>query len=249
MKIGLLMVLALAGSPLVYGQDASTVGPDRPSFSISAHIVPAGHVQIEGGAGRRRFGDTFGFDVGELLLRVGLSSRVEVRAGLPTYVETRNMSTQASGWDDTTIDGKILLKSGDRGAVSAMASAVLPTGTRSIAEHVFQPGGTLISDVNLSRKFVVTTNVGYYRLSSQGQRYNLTFAVSTLNYALAKKVSIYSEFYVLNRQHGWLQRYAATGGTWTVKKRTAIDLSAGFGLGNHAHGPDYYYSMGISRLF
>jgi len=42
---------------------------------------------------------------------------------------------------------------------------------------------------------------------------------------------------------------AATGGSWTIKKRTAIDLSTGFGIGNHAHGPDYYFGIGISRLF
>ena len=249
MKIGLFWVIILACSSMLYGQDDGTVGPDRPSFSTGAHIVPAGRVQVEGGAGQRRFGDTSGYDVGELLVRVGLASRFEVRVGLPSYAETKTDGVRVDGATDSAIGGKILLKSGDKGAVSVLGSAILPTGARRIDEHAFQPGGTLISDVNISKKIVVTTNVGYIYTSSQGERHDLTFAVSTLNFALTKNISIYSEFYAQNLRHTLILRYAATGGSWTIRKRTAIDFSGGFGLYNHAHGPDYYFGIGISRLF
>jgi len=249
MKIGLSLVIVLACSPMLFGQDDGTVGPDRPSFSTGAHIVPAGRVQIEAGAGYRRFGDSTGYDAGEVLVRAGLFSRFEVRVGLPSYAETKTDSVRMSGATDSLIGGKILLKSGDKGAVSVLASAILPTGSRRIDEHAFQPGGTLISDVNISKKIVVTTNVGYFYTSWQEQRHDLTFAVSTLNFALTKSVNIYSEFYAQNLRHTWIHRYAAAGGSWTIRKRTAIDFSGGFGLYNHAHGPDYYYGFGISRLF
>ncbi len=249
MKIGLPLVIVLACSSMLYGQDNNTVGPDRPSFSTGAHIVPARRVQVEGGASQQRFGDTSGYDVGELLVRVGLSSRVEVRAGLPTYAETKTNGVRQSGTLDSYIGGKILLKSGDKGAVSVLGGTVLPTGSRRIDEHTFQPGGTLITDVNISKKIVVTSNVGYIRTSWEQERHDLTFAVSTLNFALTKNINIYSEFYALNLRHTWIRRYAATGGAWTIRKRTAIDFSAGFGLGNQAHGPDYYWGIGISRLF
>jgi len=249
MKIGLSMVVALACSSMIYGQDNGTVGPDRPSFSTGAHIVPAGRVQVEAGAGYRRFGDSSGYDAGELLVRVGLFSRLEVRVGLPSYAETKSGDIRVTGSTDSSIGGKILLKSGDKGAVSVLGSAILPTGARRIDEHAFQPGGVLISDVNISKKIVVTTNVGYIYTSSQGERHDLTFAVSTLNFALTKNINIYSEFYAQNLRHTSIHRYAATGGSWTIRKRTAIDFSGGFGLYNHAHGPDYYYGFGISRLF
>jgi len=249
MKIGLSLVIVLACSPMLYGQDDGTVGPDRPSFSTGAHIVPAGRVQVEAGAGYRRFGDSSGYDAGEVLVRAGLFSRFEVRVGLPSYAETKTDSVRMAGATDSLIGGKILLKSGDKGAVSVLASAILPTGSRRIDEHAFQPGGTLISDVNISKKIVVTTNVGYFYTSWQEQRHDLTFAVSTLNFALTKSVNIYSEFYAQNLRHTWIHRYAAAGGSWTIRKRTAIDFSGGFGLYNHAHGPDYYYGFGISRLF
>jgi hypothetical protein len=249
MKIGVSLVIVLACSSMLYGQDDGTVGPDRPSFSTGAHIVPTGRVQVEGGASQRRFGDTSGYDVGELLLRVGLFSRFEVRVGLPSYAETKTDGVRLTGTTDSSIGGKILLKSGDKGAVSVLATAILPTGARRIDEHAFQPGGTLISDVNISKKIVVTTNVGYFYTSWQGERHDLTFAVSTLNFALTKNINIYSEFYAQNLRHTWIHRYAATGGSWTIRKRTAIDFNGGLGIDNHAHGPDYYYGFGISRLF
>jgi hypothetical protein len=249
MKIGLLIVFVLSCCSLACSQDANTVNPDRPSFSTSSHIVPAGRIQVEAGASQKRFGDTSGYDAGELRVRYGLFSRVELRADLPTYVATETNGERLSGWDDTSLGTKILLKSGDKGAASMMFTAILPTGSTGMAERAFQPGATLISDVNLRKKFVVTTNVGYSYLSANGERYNLTFAVSTLNYAIARTVNIYSEFYIQNIQHGARLRYAATGGEWIVKKRTSFDWSAGFGLDNHAHGPDRYFGIGISRLF
>jgi hypothetical protein len=249
MKIGLLLAVVLVCSSMLYGQDDGTVAPDRPSFSTGAHIVPPGRVQVEAGAGHRRFGESSAYDVGELLVRAGLFSRFEVRVGLPSYAETKTEAGRTSGATDSFIGGKILLKSGDKGAVSVLGSAILPTGSRRMDEHAFQPGGILISDVNISKKIVVTTNVGYVYASWQEQRHDLTFAVSTLNFALTKTVNIYSEFYAQNLRHTWIHRYAAAGGSWTIRKRTAIDFSGGFGLYNHAHGPDDYYRFGISRLF
>ena len=248
-KIGLLTFGVLICSSRLYCQDNDTVAADRPSFSTGAHIVPELRVQVEGGARQQRIGDTSGYDVGELLVRVGLTNRLEVRAGLPTFAETKTGSSKASGFKDTSIGAKILLKSGDKGAVSVLAAAILPTGSASVDEPVFQPGARLISDVNLSKRTVVTTNVGYLYSSVQGERHTFTFAVSTLNFALTKNRTIYSEFYVQDLRHTWIHRYAATGGSWTIRKRTAIDLSTGFGLYNQAHGPDYYWGIGLSRLF
>src|SRR5882672_4283615 len=104
MKTGLLIWIVLACSSMAYGQDDGTVSPDRPSFSTGAHIVPVGRVQLEGGASQQRFGDIKSFDVGEMLVRVGLSSRLEVRAGLPSYVETTTNGVKLSGADDALIE-------------------------------------------------------------------------------------------------------------------------------------------------
>jgi hypothetical protein len=248
MKFGVLIVILLACCSVACGQNADTVNPDRPSFSNSTNIVPKGHIQLEGGAGRRRYGDTSGYDIGELLVRLGISNHVEVRVGVPSYVVSRNSGVQQSGADDLLLEGKFYVNTKDRLAYGFLANAVLPTGSRSVAEHKFQPGGAFVSDLTVSKDVSITSNVGYSWASNSGQRYNYTFAVSTINIALRSDVFLFTEFYLFH-QSG-VQKYGASGLDWIVKKKTAFDVSVGFGLpGNNAHGPDRYYSIGISRLF
>jgi hypothetical protein len=248
MKFGVLIAILLTCCSVACGQNADTVNSDRPSFSNSTNIVPKGHIQLEGGTGRRRYGDTTGYDIGELLVRIGLSNHVEVRVGVPSYVATENAGVRQSGADDLLLEGKFYVKTKDRLAYGFLANAILPTGTHAVAEHKFQPGGAFISDLTVTKDVGITSNVGYSWASNAGQRYNYTFAVSTINIALRSDLVLFTEFYLFH-QSG-VQKYGASGLDWTVKKKTAFDVSAGFGLpGNNAHGPDRYFSIGISRLF
>ena len=104
--------------------------------------------------------------------------------------------------------------------------------------------------MKLKRFVGVTTNVGYSRATKNGQRYNYTFAVSAINVALHRNMSVFTEFYVYHAQTGLVQKYVDTGVAWTLAKRTAFDIHAGVGLPhNGAHGPDHYFGIGISHLF
>ncbi|MCZ6506947.1 MAG: hypothetical protein O7A04_02700, partial [Acidobacteria bacterium] len=63
---------------------------DRPDFTESAVVVPAGSIQIEGGLTWVDDGGSQGTLSGpEILLRWGLGDRFELRIGLPDYVEPR----------------------------------------------------------------------------------------------------------------------------------------------------------------
>jgi hypothetical protein len=162
-----------------------------------------------------------------VLVRVGLWSRFEVRVGLPSYAETKADGVRLTGTTDSLIGGKILLKSGDKGAVSVLGSAILPTGARRIDEHAFQPGGVLISDVNISKKIVVTTNVGYYYTSwSRASRPYLRRLDS--EFCVNEEHQYLFEFYAQNLRHTWIHRYAATGGSWTIESGQP-SFSGGFG--------------------
>jgi hypothetical protein len=135
-------------------------------------------------------------------------------------------------------------------AYGFLANAILPTGTHAVAEHKFQPGGTFVSDLTVSKVVNVTSNVGYSWASNNGDRYHYTFAVSTINIGLSQNVNLFTEFYLFHQSGGGVQKYGASGLEWTVKNKTEFDVSAGFGFpGNHAHGPDRYFSIGMSRLF
>jgi hypothetical protein len=63
------------------------ISADRPGFSTPTAIVPLGDIQLEAGATVSRFGDDYSF--GELLLRVPVTERAELRVGLPSYLVSR----------------------------------------------------------------------------------------------------------------------------------------------------------------
>ena len=97
MKLGALIAILLVCSGVASGQNPGVVNSDRPSFSSSTHVVPKGHIQIEGGAGTRRYGNTTGYDIGEILVRTGLSDHIEVRAGVPSYIATETSGVRKTG--------------------------------------------------------------------------------------------------------------------------------------------------------
>ncbi len=250
MKIGALTAILLTCSSIAYAQSAGIISPDRPRFSTSSHIVSPGQLQLEGGVGTRRYGDTTGYHIGELFARIGISNHVEVRVGVPSYVESETAGVRKTGWDDLFLEGKFYVQTRDRLAYGFLASAVLPTGTHVVAEHKFQPGGTFVSDLTVSKVVSVTSNVGYRWASNNGDRYHYTFAASTINIALSPNVTLFTDFYLFHQVQGGVQKYGASGLGWTVKKKTEFDASAGFGFpGNDAHGPDRYFKIGMSRLF
>jgi hypothetical protein len=208
-------------------QDADTVNPDRPSTSSSTHVVPAHHVQLEGGIDRIRIGSGSAYAVGEVLVP----------------------STHWTGADDTSIDTKIQLMSRDRVAFGVLAAAILPTGSRNVAEHTFQPSATFLSDFKVSEVIGVTANATYSRSTDVGVRFNDFTGVVTVNYSVSSGWSAFTEVYGSNNHNGFAPRYAGAGVTKTVRKHTAIDASGGVGLGNDVHGPDYYWGFGVSHLF
>lgn len=59
---------------------------DRPDFTESAETIAPGHLQIESGITRSREDATETDSVGEILLRVGLTPNLELRAGFNSYL-------------------------------------------------------------------------------------------------------------------------------------------------------------------
>jgi hypothetical protein len=249
MKLPSAIGLILLSISLASAQDVDTVNPDRPSFSTSTHTVPKGEVQLEGGFTRARSGSAVGYDIGQILVRAGVSRRVELRAGIPSYEIVEFPAGRVTGADDVLVETKVLLVSRKRVALGALASATLPTGSRDVVEHTFQPGGTLITDITVSNAVSVTCNASYSRATTSGLRYNSVSGVSTVNLSLSSNTSVFTEFFAFNQFHDRPQKYIGAGAALRVGKHTSIDASGGFGIHNGFDGPDRYFGAGISRLF
>lgn len=72
------------------------------------------------------------------------------------------------------METKILLSTGEH---ALLLNSLLPTGSREVAEHRFQPGAALAADFTLSQAVGVTLNLGYV-LFMQAMRVNDTIRCS-----------------------------------------------------------------------
>jgi hypothetical protein len=247
----LVAVLACCGAARAQ-QSEPEVSPDRPDFSDGTDVVALGHVQIEGGMTVSRSGDERDVSVGEVFVRVPLSTRVEMRVGIPSFLAAREGEEEwATGADDLFVETKLVLVPGERAALAVLLNASLPTGSRDVAEHRFQPGATLAADLTLSDKVGLSLNVGDDDATNDGRRFNQAFVSGSFDFELSKKADAFAEVYALERTepHGHAQRYADTGLSYHITSRTVVDARVGAGLGNGTGGPDYFFGFGVTRLF
>src|SRR5207249_9554754 len=164
----------------------------------------------------RRQAQTTSYAFGQTLGRVGISRFAEVRAGLPSYLHARTDGERVSGLDDLFLGTKITVKPGDKAAFAILLSSLLPTGSRNVAEHRFQPAAALASDVMLTQNVLLTLNLGAARASSGGQRFNQVFGASTFNFTISPKLSAYTEVYAFNQPGGSNQKYTDGGLTYLL---------------------------------
>src|SRR5262245_36364737 len=79
------------------------IATDRPDFTETAAPVERGMVQVEAGATRSRHGQS----LGELLARIGVARRVELRLGFNSYVWPRGVPGGESGFEDLSVGMKV----------------------------------------------------------------------------------------------------------------------------------------------
>jgi len=145
-------VLVLAAAPL---SSSAQISADRPGFGDGAATVAPGTFQ----AGLGYAFNTNGFnshELGQLLLRYGLTDGVELRGGVNSYVV--NESPLDNGYNGTGVGTKIRLFQNELSSLSGVATLSLPTGTgvydtrderaRQTAKLAFD--GALGEDITLS---------------------------------------------------------------------------------------------------
>ena len=139
----------LAGVSFVFGYSIPAAGQDsgleelvtdRPDFTESAVVVPRGSFQVEGGLTWERSADDIRTASGpELLIRWGLIRRMELRIGLPDYVDLRNNENE-SGFGDSSIGTKLELGPiGGGWGLASIVSVSLPTGDAGFSSDDWDP--------------------------------------------------------------------------------------------------------------
>lgn len=228
--------------------------PDRPDFTDGVLIVDRGRMQIEGGLTLNRAGSVRETSLGEVLVRLPLSERLELQVGVPSYLRARDNVESVSGFDNSFLGAKILLLPPDDGkiGIAVLAGSTLPTGSRSVAERGgMQPEIKLALAKEFSERIGLGVNVGYAREKDRGERFNSVFASASLGVSLAERVGGFFEIVAQSRvnANGDDARYVATGLSYLVNPDLMVDVRVGHGISNDFGSPDTFAGAGLSLRF
>ncbi|HEY4319974.1 MAG TPA: transporter [Gemmatimonadales bacterium] len=130
--------------------DTLPIDTDRPDFTDGTHTLARGRLQFEAGyTYQRARGDdaTALSSFPELLVRVGILQRAELRLGENYLIESPGGGLpNTTGFDDLFIGTKVALTEGHGWlpSLSAEAKVNLPTGSAAIGAGRALPGGALL---------------------------------------------------------------------------------------------------------
>jgi hypothetical protein len=228
---------------------------DRPDFTESAQTVPAGRVQIEGGASFDRAGDAKVTTIGETLIRVATGRKSELRIGVPSYLVVRD-GGKTSGLDDGSLGVKFALAPGSgfgfkRPALGVIVGTTVPSGARRIAARNYAPEIKLAAGVDLNERWAFATNLGIARPKVGGERFTQLLGTASLALGVSDKIGAYFEAFAFSKTDaaGNSARYVNTGLTYQLNPEFQLDARVGLGIKNDVGGPDFFYGIGAARLF
>ncbi len=248
---GLLLLSAAALPASALAQD-DAVASDRPGFGDGSAVVPPGRFQAEAGYAYTQTGDLDQHALGQLVLRLGVLDRIELRALLNSYVLLRG-AVEESGFEDFVVGAKVNLLPGDgqplgQPSVTAIVSAALPTGGEVFTNDDVRPEGKLALDLGLSETVAVSANAGY-SFSLGDEANGLFFTYLSLGAALpdVEGLGVFAGLFSLFPDGGDSLHGLDGGLTFLPNVATQLDLNVGVGLSEGA--PDFSIGAGVARRF
>jgi hypothetical protein len=242
-------------TPPVPGVRAEPLVTDRPDFTESALTIPPGLLQAELGFTTVRTQGDREDAFGEVLLRIGMGRKTEVRLGLPSYLSTRVTDGNTSGLSDASLGMKWnLARAGDgyglrQFDLGVIVQTTLPTGDRNYRENTLQPGVKFLAASALTEKIAVSSNLNYDYLSEGGERFGQFASSLSFGFGLTDKVGVYTEyfgFYPTGKSRSD-SHFLNAGTTYLVNND--LQLDARIGKGFNGIGNDYFIGLGASRRF
>jgi len=256
-RLGFAFGALLAGLCPMWAQAADEpLVTDRPDFTESPFVVAKGRVQVEGGYTYTRTGDDREHALGEVLVRVPMSKKAELRLGVPSYLWQRGGGARAVGFDDGLWEAKFALSPGGgkgwkKPATALLFGTSLPIGARAFRENGLQPQAIFAAQWELCPAASLGANLGYARPSDGGARFDQVFGSLSAGFSLGGKWGAYTEIYGFNKADatGKSAKYADGGVSYLINDDLQLDARAGLGLSNHVGGPDFFVGAGVARRF
>jgi hypothetical protein len=261
--------LVLAAAPLLLAAGAARAQqlrdlcPDRPGLGTPACTVDQGHAMVELGLGdwtlTRQGGDRED-DVatGDLLVRYGLTSSLEMQVGWTAYTHVRTRSGNAvsriGGTGDVTLALRQNLHNPDGSGFSAaiMPYATLPTGSDGIGAGDWGAGVLVPMSYELPHGFALDlTAEADAAVDADGHGRHFAYsAIVGLDMKLADKLGATAEL-LLGRDEDpsghSTQALAGLSAGWTPNDNLQLDVGTNVGLNRDS--PDVEVYFGVARRF
>ena len=239
------LVLAFLTTPVLAQEDDPLVG-DRPDFTESAVTVTKGRIQVEAGATHSDAGKGESQEIGEILVRIGLSGQLELRIGLPSYALVDGPGTgDPSGFVDSSVGVKIALAELRGWTTALLLGTTLPTGSSEFREPHPQPGAVFVAERDLTASVSLGTNVGYGYASAGGEQFGEAIASLAVGFGLGDTTGLFLEvFGTVPSGRGGPETYSFDAGvTQSLGPDFQLDVRAGVGLNSAAD--DVFVGAGL----
>jgi hypothetical protein len=224
---------------------------DRPDFTEATALVERGHVQVEAGSTVARESETRVTTHGEVLMRAGLSRRLELRVAGNSFVQEQTDDFRQSGMQDGSLGLKLRLFDAPetrswRPEVSVIAHSTVPTGARLYRSQRAQPEVKVLTAWSLTDRLAFSSNFNVGR-PYDGVRSFTEFAGSgSFGFAASDRVGVYAEAFAFAPQDGSkvVSKYVNSGITFLFSPDVQLDVRGGIGPRSSTNR-DYFAGVGL----
>lgn len=223
---------------------------DRPDFTESSEVVGHLVVQLESGTTFERTHTALHqITLPQMLLRVGVGSRVELRLGADGLVSQSlgpsGQRARSTGRSDVEIGAKIKFLDATRGGLdmAVLPFLSLPTASDGFGTTAYDPGVTLAAARELPRGFGLSGNFNLASITEETGRTMAYEASVSVGHDLGGGFGAYGETYGTLTDGGCA--CTVNGGiTAAAGPNGQFDLAVGRGVSGDA--PDWFVGFGFT---
>ena len=229
--------------------------PDRPGYTDTPAALPRNAIQLEAGYTDDRAGSTSYKTLGEMLLRVGVGARTEVRMFANSFgTLSEDGARTVSGMEDSKIGFKTSVRAKPDSVhsglpnIAVLAAVTLPTGARAFRSSHAQPEAKVAMNWTTPTSLSIYSNVATGRVYD-GIRWRERGWVSVaLWYSVNPCISIFGEGISTRSLHASAlpSNDVDAGATYLINDRFQIDVRAGHGFGS-ASNSERFFGAGLAR--
>ncbi|MEO5509422.1 MAG: transporter [Longimicrobiales bacterium] len=214
---------------------------DRPDFTES--VVVVSRPQLESGYTLTRTDGISRHAIGELLLRIGLTRRFELRVLANSYVLTRGNGVEANGIEDAGIGAKFSLS--PRAAV--IVGAIFPTGASTETADGVVPEVLLSLERPLSESVALGANASFASQPGPSGRSGEASGSIVLGAEIGRRTGVFAEAYGTRVLNGPFRDHAVFTDVGMTRSITG-DLQLDARVGHRLNGAgEWYVGVGLVR--